>query len=175
MSTQPNTGKRQWYFHLFLAAVLVLFAGSNVFPAPPLKIVNTELDGLTIIISGNSFGTTTPPVVTLGVQPLSVGPYTNNEIVASLPPLILPGTYLLVVTNTTTGETDDFDVAIGDLNPGSPPGNQLEIKGAEAYGLDTAAPTLLISGVNFGSDTDPFQGTVKLFSPDGYVGVGGRG
>lgn len=77
-----------------------------------------------LVIVGSNFGNTAP-VVQLQDLTLAVSRSTDTRIQASLPPGIVPGTYLLTVTRGN--KSDTFNVAIGEegpIGPQGPPGPQ---------------------------------------------------
>ena len=72
----------------------------NLSPQPPM-ILKTALHAKenAIIITGRNFGTT-PPTVTLADQALDVQRFSENEVVASLPPDLASATYSVTVTTS---------------------------------------------------------------------------
>jgi hypothetical protein len=72
-----------------------------------------------LTITGSNFGTATPIVMLDGI-PLNVPMFTSTVATALLPPGLAPGTYLLTLTNTDTGNvnnTTQFDLTLGAVGP----------------------------------------------------------
>jgi len=94
-------------------------------PSPPqLVIVSAKADAGagTLIIDGSAFGDGTP-AVTLNGMPLTVVTSTPNEILASLPSGLDPGTYLLTVSRgPATTQFDSFNLTLGAVGPQGPAG-----------------------------------------------------
>ncbi len=143
----------------------------------PLKILQTDVDEAagTLTIMGTTFGMPNPEVSLAG-QTLSLLSYTedtnpatpkaDSEILAELPSPIQPGTYLLRVADSLSPATefDEFNVQIGGTSS-----TQVLIRSVEPSEdtqscISPCAGTLLISGLNFGSDPT-FLGEVSLFLP----------
>ena len=86
-----------------------------------------------LTIRGQNFGNR-PPVVALDSLQLVVQSATPTQILASLPPGLLPGSYRLTVARSrrvdhdqdersTKGEVDAFDVTLGAVGPVGPKGD----------------------------------------------------
>jgi hypothetical protein len=70
-------------------------------------------DGLTqLTIFGDNFGSSTPRVSLAGAD-LQVESSSDTRIVAALPKGIAPGTYRLIVTNTSNTNSGSFDASLG--------------------------------------------------------------
>src|SRR5216684_3025522 len=94
-------------------------------PPPPMLIDSTSPDfsvtPAQLTISGQSLGTT-KPMVTFDGLTLPVLTYTNSKIVATLPAGITPGSYLLIVVNTSTQGVFPFVSTIGAVGATGPQG-----------------------------------------------------
>jgi IPT/TIG domain-containing protein len=78
--------------------------------------------GLTLVGEGHAFGDG-EPVVTLNGTPLTVVTASASEIVATLPPGLDPGTYLLTVSRgPATTQFDGFNLTLGAVGPQGPAG-----------------------------------------------------
>jgi hypothetical protein len=67
-------------------------------------------------VGGSVFGVS-QPIVTVDLQPVDVVSYTDTKIVVNLPASLLPGAYLLTVTNTTDLLSGSFDATLGAAGP----------------------------------------------------------
>lgn len=79
-----------------------------------------------IVIRGSNFiaGGEGDVRVTLAGQQLVVESARADEIIAALPPIVAPGSYLLTVSRGTgVPQNDSFDVTIGAAGPAGPPGS----------------------------------------------------
>jgi hypothetical protein len=120
------TTTRAWFIGLPLLAVLGAAHPALARPdsPPQLVIVSAKADTLagTLAIDGSAFGDGTP-VVTLNGMPIVVVTSTSSEIVATLPPGLDPGTYLLTVSRgPATTQFDSFNLTLGAVGPPGPPG-----------------------------------------------------
>lgn len=86
-----------------------------------VEVVETGNVPTGLVISGSSFGSTTPVVELQGVS-LAVSSSTDTQIQTSLPAGLVPGTYLLTVARGN--KSDTFNVAIGEEGPVGPQGPQ---------------------------------------------------
>lgn len=108
------------------ASALLSYGTATASPSPPPAVSYAQPDqgANELAIVGTEFGTLTAPVVTLSGFQLTVIEFTNTAIVAALPPLIEPGTYLLRVSRG--GKKDEssapFSVAVGAIGPAGPQG-----------------------------------------------------
>lgn len=74
-----------------------------------------------LVITGSNFGSAAPTVELQGL-PLAVSASSPTQIQASLPPGLVPGTYLLSVTQGSKSSL--FNVAVGEEGPVGPQGPQ---------------------------------------------------
>src|SRR5438552_6809085 len=106
---------------------------ANVQPAsaPVALVINTATVDQTnnfITITGQNFGSTPPVVKLAGIQLViqSFNPSTQT-IVAVLPMVLEPGTYLITVAatngSTNSAQVSEFDVTIGATGPQGPKGD----------------------------------------------------
>lgn len=90
---------------------VVAGGGGLLLPLPPVVWKTAvDLQENVLVISGRRFGTTMP-TVRLANYVLRLQRFTENEIVASLPPDIQTATYSLTVTNSSRSTSDLFSVA----------------------------------------------------------------
>ena len=101
-----------------LAAALFFLGSTGVYAAPKLSInsVQVDLGSDTITITGVGFDTVNDTILTLGdFGSLGIQSETSTTIVATLPPTITPGSYLLTVQVTKgSAQSDEFDLTISD-------------------------------------------------------------
>jgi hypothetical protein len=93
-------------------------------PSDALRIQRVEIDDAAdqVKIFGENFGLDEPAVALEGI-PLFVVTHDASRIVASLPPDMTSGSYLLTVSSGNgTPRQDVFNVAIGSVGPQGPPG-----------------------------------------------------
>ena len=164
------------WFETLVTAILLVSSAALVLGAGPLKIGSTQADldavPQTLTIEGQRFGSQgpelNPPDVFLEGDRLVVEIYNfDTQIVALLPPGILPGDYeLTVVDGADPARGDTVTITIAASGP-----QKLEISGAEP---DVGTGTILISGANLGdAATLPADFDVRLFVPDpAMVGFG---
>lgn len=110
-------------FFLLLTAWIVVQAAQSA-TAP--KILSTITNPATnqIAITGQTFSPTgVAPTVYLASAKLTVAAFSNQTITATLPSGGAPGTYRLLVANST-GQAATFDVTFGTVGPMGPPGVQ---------------------------------------------------
>jgi hypothetical protein len=169
-------------FVLFLLGAAIVLPGCSsagnpvqAQNAPPVITsaqVNTGTGQLTVI--GTGFGAA--PTVQLGSLFPSVVSGTNTSVVVTSPANLNPGSYGLIVTNTSTSQTGSFVVAIGAVGPtGSagpqgPQGIQGQVGSTGSVGPtgpqgpaglqgpagSTDEPVVAFSGIpDFGNGNDP--------------------
>ena len=112
-------------FVFTLLAILTGIAPSHAQAqgGPQLKITRAQVDtnNQQLIIVGQNFAAGS--AVTLQGQALAVVSQTPTQIIASLPPNLSPGTYLLeVARGQAQGQSDTFNVTIGAVGPPGPAG-----------------------------------------------------
>jgi Collagen triple helix repeat (20 copies)/Chaperone of endosialidase len=108
-----------------ITCAVLLFLGltPEVWAAIQIQSVSENGTGR-LTISGQTFSPTgLAPQVVLNNVTLAVVSFTDTTVVADLPGGLLPGSYLLVVTNSRRG-TARFDVTIGAVGPQGPAGSQ---------------------------------------------------
>ena len=90
--------------------------------ATPPVILSVASNATKLAIQGQNFGSSSAPTVTLDGATLEVEAHTNTAVITA--PRQLPaGTYLLTLTNTSTGLTASFDTTVGAVGPAGPQGN----------------------------------------------------
>lgn len=115
--------------HRFLPAILLMglvscsgSSGATKTSAPPPKtqISSARIQGNSLVVSANYFGAGS--TASLGGTPLKLTASKPNELTATLPEPLAPGTYLLSVSAGTPATTDTFAVTVGAAGPPGPPG-----------------------------------------------------
>lgn len=91
--------------------------GSPGIATPTISKAALHKDRNAIVISGQNFGST-PPTVILANQELEVKRFSQQEIVASLPPGSSAATYRLTVTSNGQNRaiSDAFNVALPEVD-----------------------------------------------------------
>lgn len=110
-------------------------------------IVSASADPQLVVltINGQNFGDQ-PPVISLDSVQLVVTSATPTQVLASLPPALLPGSYRLTLARGTpvgdgqdkhpsTGNCDVFDVTLGALGPIGPKGDKGDMGSVGPQGL----------------------------------------
>jgi hypothetical protein len=104
-------------------ALLVLGAGSTWAASPGTPEIDSASQIFTISpsqleIQGSGFGTLRP-IVVLGGTPLFILSFTDTVVFASVPQVVPPGTYTLVLTPgaSKSNPSAPFDVTIGAVGP----------------------------------------------------------
>jgi Collagen triple helix repeat (20 copies)/IPT/TIG domain len=100
------------------------FLAATVWAASPHPVITGAVPDFAInptqlTILGSSFGTDRP-LVSLDGLPLTVLSFTDTLVVASLPPSLTPGSYLLALSardKTNQAFTSEFDVTLGAVGP----------------------------------------------------------
>ena len=85
--------------------------------------VDSTVTPIRIAIAGETLGATMP-VVTLDDRPLTVVTFGDRLVVAEVPADVSPGSYKLLLTNTTTRKKGSFITTIGAVGPQGPAGPQ---------------------------------------------------
>jgi hypothetical protein len=132
---------------LLLAAAPVI-AEEGDHPRPLILSVSADPQLVVLTISGHNFGDQ-PPVVSLDSVPLVVTSATPTQVLASLPPGLLPGSYRLTLARRTpvgdgqdghhsTPNVDVFDVTLGAVGPVGPKGDKGDMGNVGPQGLPGA-------------------------------------
>jgi len=104
---------------------IATFLAASPRPAAAATILSASTSGGSLVITGQAFGTATPPVVTLGGTPLTVTAYLATSITATLPAQPPVGSLALGVrsyTSTSRSSTAEFVVTLGAAGPTGPAG-----------------------------------------------------
>jgi len=109
----------------FMAAASVqsLAQGSPSAPKPVIVSAVANFQTNQITVTGSAFGTATPSVALDGAA-LQVVNHSATTVVANLPNGIMPGGFLLTLTNNNNGYKTTFDVTLGTAGPQGPQGLQ---------------------------------------------------
>lgn len=108
-----------------LAVALLLGAAPD---AHAMAVLAAKVVDATVYVSGEGFGTTQPPVVTLAGNALSVNQYSATAIVATFASIPEPGTYQLSVQSYALNGKPSlvtFDLTVGAAGPQGPPGQSV--------------------------------------------------
>jgi hypothetical protein len=97
---------------LVLLALLTPLASAQQNVLPLISDVVDNAAGSQITINGSGFGRATPAVNLAGTS-LTVVKYSDTQIVAAVPSSVVPGAYLLFVTNGVTHLPGVFDAQVG--------------------------------------------------------------
>jgi hypothetical protein len=134
---------------LVLAAVPAVAEENEEGPRRHLVILSASADPHLVVltIDGKNFGQA--PVVILDALQLVVTSATPTQILATLPPGLLPGSYRLTVAgrrrghdpddHPSTGEVDVFDVTVGAVGPVGPKGDKGDMGNVGPQGLQGPA------------------------------------
>ena len=159
-----------------LATLMSLAATTTALAQSPLIIVDARVDSATntVRLDGANFGTA-PPTVTLGAYttPLAIVSASSNQVVATLPAGVAPGTYLLTLTATTPNgnrpytAADEFWLAIGAQGAAGPPGPP----GVTGYQNQTSEVDVLLPAGLTQVSGNACPGGFKLLSGAAFAGI----
>jgi hypothetical protein len=108
---------------VFLLGISEIASGQPGPSGPPQPTIHKATANLTtnqLTIDGANLGTA--PTAVLQTTTLAIVSATGSQVVATLPPGVAPGSYLLAVTNG--GRTAEFSVTTGAVGPTGPTGLQ---------------------------------------------------
>ena len=128
-----------------------------------------------LFIKGVNFPTKKAPGVVLGGSALVVDSYSATDIVAVLPPTVVPATYLLSVSKNT-GEDEEklqFNVAVGNTGPKGAKGDMGATGATGATGPAGAVGAQGPKGDTGATGANGANGTTGATGPAGAVGAQG--
>jgi hypothetical protein len=102
---------------------LVMAQQGPTAPNPSIISAVANFQSNQITITGSNFGSKAPSVTVDG-KSVKVAAHSGSQVIAALPTGIQPGSYLISLTNNSTGVKILFDATLGTAGPQGPQGPQ---------------------------------------------------